>query len=89
MRGLLAPHIDFHRGGPTYAWAYREVIERSDADLFVILGTCHAGMADPFAATLKPFDTPLGPAPVDRDFFEALERRYGGGLLASEAAHRS
>ena len=89
VRGLLAPHIDFHRGGPTYAWAYREVIERSDADLFVILGTCHAGMPDPFAATLKPFDTPLGPAPVDRDFFDALERRYGGGLLASEAAHRA
>jgi AmmeMemoRadiSam system protein B len=89
VRGLLAPHIDFHRGGPTYAWAYREVIERSDADLFVILGTCHAGMPDPFAATLKPFDTPLGPAPVDRDFFDALERRYGGGLLASEAAHRT
>ena len=89
VRGLLAPHIDFHRGGPTYAWAYREVIERSDADLFVILGTCHAGMPDPFAATLKPFDTPLGPAPVDRDFFDALERRYGSGLLASEAAHRT
>jgi len=89
VRGLLAPHIDFHRGGPTYAWAYREVIERSDADLFIILGTCHAGMADPFAATLKAFDTPLGPAPVDHDFFDALERRYGGGLLASEAAHRA
>jgi MEMO1 family protein len=89
VRGLLAPHIDFHRGGPTYAWAYREVIERSDADLFVILGTCHAGMADPFAVTLKAFDTPLGPAAVDHDFFDALERRYGGGLLASEAAHRT
>ena len=89
VRGLLAPHIDFHRGGPTYAWAYREVIERSDADLFVILGTCHAGMPDPFAATLKPYDTPLGPAPIDRDFFDALERRCGGGLLASEAAHRT
>jgi AmmeMemoRadiSam system protein B len=89
VRGFLAPHIDFHRGGPTYAWAYREAIERSDADLFVILGTCHAGMPDPFAATLKAFDTPLGSAPVDRDFFDALERRYGGGLLASEAAHRT
>jgi MEMO1 family protein len=89
LRGLIAPHIDFHRGGPTYAWAYREVIERSDADLFVILGTCHAGMADPFSVTLKPFDTPLGPAPVDRDFFEALERRYKRGLLSCESAHRA
>jgi MEMO1 family protein len=88
VRGLLAPHIDFHRGGPTYAWAYRELLARSDADLFVILGTCHAGMDDPFAITLKPFDTPLGPAPVDRDFFEALQRRAGQDLLASELAHR-
>src|SRR4029453_15459815 len=46
LRGLLAPHIDFHRGGPTYAWAYRALAEHSNADLFVILGTCHAGMED-------------------------------------------
>lgn len=89
LRGLIAPHIDFHRGGPIYAWAYRALLERSDADLFVILGTCHAGMADPFAATLKAYDTPLGAAEVDRDFFEALSRRYGHDLLASETAHRS
>jgi AmmeMemoRadiSam system protein B len=89
LRGLIAPHIDFHRGGPTYAWAYREVLERSDADLFVILGTCHAGMPDPFSVTLKPFDTPLGPVPVDHDFVDALARRYGEDLLASEAAHRA
>ena len=89
LRGLITPHIDFHRGGPTYAWAYRALVERSDADLFVVLGTCHAGMADPFAVTLKPYDTPLGPAPVDADFFEALSRRYGHDLLASQAAHRN
>ncbi len=88
VRGLLAPHIDFHRGGPTYAWAYRELLARTDADLFVILGTCHAGMADPFAVTLKPFETPLGPVAVDREFYEALRRRAGQDLLASELAHR-
>ena len=88
LAGLLAPHIDFHRGGPTYAWAYRALLERSDADLFVLLGTCHAGMEDPFAATLKAFETPLGPAAVDRDVFDALLRRSGSDLLASEAAHR-
>ena len=88
IRGLLAPHIDFHRGGPAYAWAYKEILERCDADLFVVLGTCHAGMAEPFAATLKAFETPLGPVPADRDFLDALGRRYGGDLLASEGAHR-
>ena len=89
LRGLIAPHIDFHRGGPTYAWAYRALLERADADLFVILGTCHGGMADPFTVTLKPYETPLGSADVDCGFFEALQRRYGHDLLASETAHRS
>jgi MEMO1 family protein len=90
LRGLIAPHIDFHRGGPTYAWAYRELAEAPvPPDLYVILGTCHAGMPDPFAVTLKPYETPLGAAPVDRDFFEALEKRAGQDLLASEAAHRT
>jgi len=89
LRGLIAPHIDFHRGGPVYAWAYRELLERSDADLFVVLGTCHAGMQDPFAVTLKPYHTPLGDVPVDREFYEGLARRYGGDLLGSELAHRS
>jgi AmmeMemoRadiSam system protein B len=89
VQAVIAPHIDFHRGGSTYAWAYREVLERSDADLYVVLGTCHAGMPDPFAVTLKPYDTPLGPVPVDREFHEALSRRAGQDLLASEPAHRA
>ncbi len=89
LSALIAPHIDFHRGGPTYGSAYQEVLDRSDADLYVILGTCHAGMSDPFAVTLKPYDTPLGPVGADRDFYEALARRAGQDLLASEPAHRA
>jgi hypothetical protein len=85
---LVAPHIDFHRGGPAYAWAYRDLAERGDADLFVIFGTCHAGMTDPFALTRKDFDTPLGPARVDRDFVDALAARAGQDCFASELAHR-
>ena len=89
LSALIAPHIDFNRGGPTYGSAYQEVLDRSDADLYVILGTCHAGMSDPFAVTLKPYDTPLGPVGVDRDFYEALAGRAGQDLLASEPAHRA
>ncbi len=89
VQGIIAPHIDLHRGGPVYAWAYRELAERSDADLFVILGTCHVGLEDPFALTLKNHETPLGAAPVDREFSEALRRRYGDDLLRSELSHRA
>jgi AmmeMemoRadiSam system protein B len=86
--GVIAPHIDFHRGGPAYAWAYRGLAERSDGDCFVIFGTCHAGMGDPFALTRKDYATPFGPAVVDREFVDALARRAGGDCFASELAHR-
>jgi MEMO1 family protein len=89
VAGVIAPHIDFHRGGPAYAWAYREVAERTDADLFVIFGTCHVGMTDPFAITCKDYDTPLGPARIDRDFVDALSRRAPIDCFASELAHRN
>ncbi len=89
VRAVIAPHIDFHRGGPAYAWAYRDVAEGSDADLFVVFGTCHAGLEHPFAMTRKDYDTPLGPAPVARDFVEALASRAGQDCFGSELAHRA
>lgn len=89
IRAVIAPHIDFHRGGPAYAWAYRDVAERCRADLFVIFGTCHAGMPDPFALTRKSYDTPLGPAEVDRDVVEQVAARAGHDCFASEGAHRA
>jgi MEMO1 family protein len=89
VRALIAPHIDFHRGGPAYAWGYRDLAERCDADVFVIFGTCHAGMAHPFALTRKPYETPLGPAPVDVDFVESLATRARQDCFASEVAHRN
>jgi MEMO1 family protein len=88
VRGVIAPHIDYHRGGPAYAWAYRELAERSRADLFVILGTCHAGMEHPFALTRKDYASPLGAAPVDRDFVDALATRARQDCFGSELAHR-
>jgi MEMO1 family protein len=89
VTALVAPHIDFHRGGPAYAWGYRDVAERCDADLFVIFGTCHAGMADPFALTRKDYDTPLGAAAVDGEFVDALATRARQPCFSSELAHRS
>ncbi|PYM91916.1 MAG: AmmeMemoRadiSam system protein B [Candidatus Rokuibacteriota bacterium] len=89
VRAVIAPHIDFHRGGPAYAWAYRDVAERCDADLFVIFGTCHTGMAHPWALTRKDYESPLGAAQVDRDFVEALAARAQQDCFGSELAHRT
>ncbi len=89
VRGLIAPHIDFHRGGPAYAWGYRDLGERADADLFVIVGTCHGGMRHPFALTRKDYETPFGPARVDREFVDAVAARARQDCFGSEIAHRT
>ncbi len=88
IRGLIAPHIDFHRGGAAYTWAYRELAERSDAEVFVVFGTCHTGMPDPWALTRKPYETPFGPLRVDQDVVEAVAARAGQDCFGSEVAHR-
>ena len=33
--------VCFTRGGPVYSWPYRELAEKCDADVFVILGVAH------------------------------------------------
>ena len=38
LRGLISPHIDFTRGGPTYAHAYRALATSPKADTDSILG---------------------------------------------------
>jgi hypothetical protein len=88
VRAVIAPHIDYHRGGAGYAWAYRDLAERCDADLFVVFGTCHAGLTQPFALTRKAYETPLGAAPADQDFIDALVRRARHDCFASEIGHR-
>ncbi len=47
IKGLIAPHIDFQRGGPCYAWAYKELAESAPPDLFIILGTVHLPALNP------------------------------------------
>ena len=88
--GLVAPHIDFNRGGPAYAWAYRALAEGVDADCFIVFGTAHAGLdGHAFATTGKAFDTPFGPLEVDREVLDAIAGRAPGNLFAAELAHRS
>jgi AmmeMemoRadiSam system protein B len=86
-RGVIAPHIDLHRGAPTYSWAYRYLAEAEPADLYVILGTCHTPVDGHFAATRKAYDTPLGPVPADNAFLDRLQAEWGHDLFAGEFSH--
>lgn len=83
LRAVLVPHIDYARGGRTYTWAFKEVVERSPASLFVIVGTSHYSRHR-FTLTRKDFQTPLGIARTDQDYIDRLIRHYGPGLFDDE-----
>ena len=87
-RGLVAPHIDLHRGGHSYAWGYGALAESEPADLYVLLGTCHMPMRRPFAATRLPYDTPFGPVTADREILDRLQVRSPFGIFEDELSHR-
>jgi len=90
LKGIIAPHIDLRRGGPCFAWAYKEVAEASAADLFVVFGTGHSVARGPYALTRKDYDTPFGPVRADRAFIEALAGRCpGADLFEEELGHRT
>ena len=82
----LIPHIDYQRGGATFAWGFKEVFERTDASLFVIIGTSHYGI-DRFTLTRKDFKTPLGIARTDQDYIDRLVAHYGDGVFDDELSH--
>ena len=77
VRGLIAPHIDPWRGKRGYGHAYGLLRAglAEDVDTFVLLGTSHAPMREPFALCRKSFDTPLGPIDVDHASVDALASR--------------
>src|SRR5207244_7992586 len=87
LRAAIAPHVDLHRGAPTYSWAYKALAEAQPAEVYVVLGTCHAPVVGHFAATHKAYDTPLGPVPTDPAFLEHLAVEFGRDLHASEVSH--
>ena len=88
-KAIVAPHIDFHRGGPAYAWAYKRLAEAAGADLYILLGTSHCSGENPFVLTLKDFVTPLGTVETDRDFVMKLQKGCRGDLFADEYLHRT
>jgi AmmeMemoRadiSam system protein B len=86
LRAALIPHIDYGRGGPTFAWGFKEVFERTPASLFVIIGTSHYS-ANRYTLTRKQFKTPLGIVETDQQYIDRLVHHYGDGLFDDEISH--
>ena len=88
-RCVIAPHIDFNRGGATYAHAYRPLAQGRAPKTVLIFGVAHAGGPDPFMLINKGYDTPLGALAVDEEAVRLLADACSWEPFASEIAHRS
>jgi AmmeMemoRadiSam system protein B len=89
LKAVIAPHIDFQRGGFCYAFAHQEIWKRSSSRCFVIFGTAHTAMEHPFCLTRKDFITPLGSLEAHRDLIDAIQSKCPYDLYADEGVHRN
>jgi len=87
--GLIAPHIDFTRGGPAYAWAYQALSERRAPDIVIALGVAHASPDSPWVFTHKSYETAFGPMEVDDALYERLSSRVWYEPRADEWVHKN
>ena len=87
--GLIAPHIDFTRGGPAYAWAYQALSERKPPDVVIALGVAHVSPDSPWTFTPKSYETPFGPMEVDDDLYQTLASRVWYEPRADEWVHKN
>jgi len=89
LKGVIAPHIDFQRGGFCYAFAHREIEENDSSPCFIILGIAHAPMKSFFCLTRKDFVTPLGALSVDQELVDAIQSHCPEDLFKDEGVQRS
>ncbi len=89
LKGVVAPHIDFQRGGSCYAFAHREIWKGNSSPCFVIFGTAHTPVKNPFCITRKDFVTPLGTLHADKELVDAIQSRCPNDLFEDEGVQRS
>lgn len=89
LRGLIVPHIDFARGGASYAQGYAQLRDMEAPDTVIVFGVAHSGAETPFVLTRKHFDTPFGLIETDREAVARLERGCAWEPYLAEPAHRT
>ena len=89
IKGLVVPNYEVNVAGPLYAWAYKALREAEAPDVYILLGTAHAGLTEPVAVTDKDFESPLGVVPVNRPLMEYLQSKGENALFADELRHQT
>lgn len=73
---LVAPHIDYKRGGSAYGKAY-SAIKNLSHDLYILIGTSHKYSKLTFHLTKKDFNSPLGTLKCDKHFITSIAEKHG------------
>ncbi|MDD5630061.1 MAG: AmmeMemoRadiSam system protein B, partial [Elusimicrobia bacterium] len=87
--GLVAPHIDFERGGPLYARSYQALSESRPPDAVVALGVAHMSPNSPWVMTPKAFATPYGEVALHRELYDELRSALWYDPRDDEWVHRN
>ncbi len=87
IKGLVAPNFEQKDAGPIYAWGYQELRKGQVPDVFVMIGTCHAGLEGGIAFTDKDFETPFGTVPVNRAIIDLIRKESGETFFAEDISH--
>ncbi|GDY05311.1 hypothetical protein LBMAG51_00980 [Phycisphaerae bacterium] len=85
--GIVAPHLDYGRGGKTYAAAYKAFGTDTKVDRIVILGTNHFGAGDGVVMSRFGFNSPFGIFKADSAFLDSLHKKLGDRLFKDEVDH--
>jgi AmmeMemoRadiSam system protein B len=88
-RCLITPHIDFHRGGHSYAHGYWHFYQQGQPTTVFIFGVAHASPPVPFLLTKKHFATPFGVLETDQEIVRRLESVCTWDPYAHEMVHRT
>jgi len=89
VRCLIAPHIDFARGGSAYAHAYARLARGRKPETAIIFGVSHAGAPVPFVLCRKGYETPFGTLDIDTEAVDALAAACAWDPFEHEIIHRT
>jgi len=87
-RCLIVPHIDFARGGRSYAHGFHRLAQGPKPKTVIVFGVAHASPDAPFVMTRHDFDTPLGTLRADRAMIDRLAQTCDWNPFEDEIVHR-
>jgi AmmeMemoRadiSam system protein B len=86
--GMVSPHIDYDRGGLSYARLWEAAApDLEDIELVIVLGTDHSGGPGMITPTRQSYKTPYGVLPTDKKIVDGLAKMLGKSAYDEELNH--